>query len=203
MLKRITLFQILSALLILSSCSHPPKNSNLDSNWKAPTKSEYIKALRKTTKKHQEYKGLNQIFEARITFLHENFQRMQLRLKANYINWSQVEAQSKLNELKESMDKEASFILSFFTPDPRLNKVDKNFADWTALLVTENGEIKGNVSLHENDSDHVKIFYPTLDVWSRVYKVTFPVSTKELQAKNFSFKLIGPLGMGVVDFKPL
>lgn len=194
--------KILITFLFLSACSHPPKNSKLGPNWDPPSRTGYNKKLRKLTKRHREYNGLSQVFEAKVTFLTEDFRKTQLRLEANFMNWSQQKAENELVSLKEDYSKESNFLINFFTPDPRKNKLDKAFADWSVILTNKDGEeVEGIVSLHENDGDHIRVFYPNLHTWSRVYMVTFPIPTKNLESQDFSIKVIGPLGMGIVDFK--
>lgn len=189
--------------LLLQSCTHPPLNTQLDQSWRPLPKGRYIKMLRSLTKKHREYLGINQIFDLRATFLTTAVHSEQLKYKAHFKNWGPEKALSEKTDLNQKVTAKSSMFLSFFSPNRKSNKLDKEFSDWSIFIIVGNTEIPGEIRLFENQSDHVKVFYPESPPWSKTYLAEFPIDTNQIQSKDFRVKLMGPSGMAELKYSPL
>ena len=180
---------------IVTGCHHSPRNSKLTDEWQPLSQGENLRLLNKNTRTHREYVGLHMSFQSHLIFLNSNVITNQVKLKSQYKNWPEQEANDKLKEAVDRYTRKSHFFLSFYSPNTKRNKLDQKASDWKIILKTNSTEIEGTVKYEDNISDHTKVFYPNIEHWGKPYKVTFPISTMELENSPFEVVLMGPEGM--------
>lgn len=194
------LFLILTALLPFG-CAHTElQNVHLDESWQAPKLTEYKAAVKRKTQRKQKYNGFYNLFDLSLTFLSENILIKQLKLKALYGQWSPEKANLRLQNLEESLNHEAKFFISVFTPKPDDNKLDLQSSGWGATLYFDGEHFKGKISPISQNANALKTYYPHHNIWSKGFILTFPVPTKELVGKPFQVKFSNPYGQAVYDY---
>lgn len=189
-------FSILAILCFFNSaCHHNPINSKLSEEWLPLSQKQNIRLLNKNTRTHKEYVGLHMSFQSHLVFINSKLKTNQVKLQSQYKNWSEQEANDKLNEMKSDTSNNSQFFLSFYSPNRKRNKLDQKASDWKIILKTSSSEIEGKVKYEDNISDHTKVFYPNIEHWGKAYKVTFPIATSQLENTPFEVVLMGPEGM--------
>ena len=195
------IFSLLTLILLASlGCHHSPKNSKLSDNWTPLSGSKYKNLLRKNTKSHKEYQGLNLSFEAHLVFKNSKILDNQLKMIGQYKNWERNKALDEKTKLTDQNKKTSSFFLSFYSPNRKRNKLDQTASDWRIILRTSEGELPGEIKFTDNISNHNSVFYPTLERWGKFYSVSFPISTENLENKKFEVVLMGPEGSASFQF---
>jgi len=191
---------VTAAFVFLSACHHNPLNSNLSKSWQPLSHSLYNKVLQKNTRAHKEYSGLHMTFQSHLVFLNSEIQVNQTKIKSQYKNWSENEAQKEMSQLNASLKQSSHFFLSFYSPNKKRNKLDQRASDWRIILKTKSSEFEGEISFEDKISNHTKVFYPHIELWGKPYKVSFPISTVELETSPFSVILMGPEGMATFKY---
>lgn len=185
----------------LISCAHQqPVNIHLDESWQAPNKNEYYAAVRKQTQRKQKYSGFYNQFDMSLTYLTENILIKQLKMEANYAQWSAPKSNKKLESLEESISHESKFFVSIFTPKSDDSKLDMASSGWVAMLYFDGERFDGHIKAIAKDANSLKIYYPDHNIWSRGFILSFPVPTKELMGKSFQVKFSSANGEAVYKF---
>jgi len=184
-----------TCFVLLSACHHDPLNSQLSQKWQPLNQSQNIRLLNTNTRVHKEYVGLHLSFQSHLVFLNSKIKTNQIKIKSQYKNWSEQDANSKFSEQQLSLSKESHFFLSFYSPNTKRNKLDQAASDWKIILKTNSAEVTGTIKYKDNISDHTKVFYPHIEHWGKPYKVTFPIPTEKLETSPFEIVLMGPEGM--------
>lgn len=80
------------------------------------------------------------------------------------------------NQLADG-EQRVEFVLSFYTPQPTHNDLDKNGSSWRLWFIDANGAKVEAARVQRLRVRHEKeyLFFPHLDRWSRLYRVYFPI----------------------------
>lgn len=186
--------------LIFSSCSHAPKNSKLSNTWTPLSKSQRAKLVNTVSRSDKAYEGLYIIYAVNAAFLNSEVQTDNLKIRSQFSNWGPQEAQGKLNKIQEELAKESKFFVALYTPRSNPVKLHLKSSDWKVVLKTRLHNLEGKVQLNENDKSHARVFFPKTDMWSRIYTVTFPIPTAELEQDNFELQFISPKAMSTFKY---
>lgn len=182
-------------------CAHnQPVNVHLDESWQPPSRSDYDSTVRKQTQRRQKYSGFYNKFDMSVTYLTENILIKQLKLEANYAQWSAPQANRRLQALEESLNHESKFFISVFTPKNDDSKLDMASSGWVAILYFDGERYDGHIKATTKDAHALKIYYPDHNIWSRGFILTFPVPTKELMGKSFQVKFSNPYGEAIYKY---
>ncbi len=86
-----------------------------------------------------------------------------------------------LKKETEEARKENRFFLSVFTPFERWNDLDRPDSIWRLYLEDDRGRRLKPLSIRrvKEEDPVIREFYPSLDLWSFGYIVTFPASTED------------------------
>ena len=189
--------------LFINSCSHSPKNPQLNSNWTPLSKAQRSKLISKNTRTQHEYNGLNLIYKASVTFLTPELLSDNLNLKSQYKLWTAEEAENNLSKQKLETADTAFFIVNIYTRNKKMNKLNLKASGWsTAILFENNSQIlKGEAKLLDPLTDHTSVFYPYIDSWDKTYLVKFKVGTEKLfNTNHFTFQILSAEGMTTFKF---
>ncbi len=195
---------ILSVSFIFLSCS--PKKISLYERFTSSR--EYRESFRKYTRSKKVYSGLETRFIIYSTYLSPQFQRAVLSelYKMYYLDEERKRAHEKY--IVEESKGKARFFVALFTPDDRLNDLDREDGHWSVRLVT--GDEKsyspvsvGMVKLSEEEIDRI---FPLEDTrWYKFYDVTFELPgevMEKLEDSFFKLVFLSPLGRAVLVYTP-
>lgn len=186
--------------LSISSCTTTPTNDALDPSWAPPKHSDYNLAVRKNTFRKQEYSGFYNQFDLSVTYLNENIRVKQLKLEANFAQWNQDKANKKNAALQDSLEQQAQFFVSIFTPKNDDSKLDIASSGWIATMYFDGQKYRGEFRPTSKDNRQLRMFYPHHTIWSRAFFLTFPVPVREINQKPFSIKFSNPYGEAIFKY---
>lgn len=77
---------------------------------------------------------------------------------------------------KGESDRYERFLVALFTPDDRLNDLERPGTSWSLRLVGRDEKDYGPVYVKKTDlrPEEVRRFFPAVGTWSRAYEVAFP-----------------------------
>jgi len=87
-----------------------------------------------------------------------------------------AERERRLAEVATDTAQRVEFVVSFYTPAPKFNDLDRDDSSWRLWLIDAKGahveaaKIEPIRVKHEKDT----YFYPSYNDWSRLYRVYFP-----------------------------
>ncbi|MGE5189945.1 MAG: hypothetical protein ACM3NF_07810 [Gemmatimonadota bacterium] len=110
---------------------------------------------------------------------------------------------------KGESEKYVRFFVALFTPDERLNDLDKRGTTWSLRLVGPGEKDYAPVYLKATDlrPEEVARFFPDVGTWSRAYEVAFPkeagegAAAEKAGAPRFKLVLSGVQGRAVLAWE--
>lgn len=200
------MFKILTPCFIfitflLGCSSTPPLNTQLDPSWHYPNMNDYRKAVKKNTHQEKQYDGFYNKFDISITKLNEDIRIKQLKIKANYSQWTKDKANTEREKLIESMANETVFFVSSFTPKRDLNNLTMKDVGWTATLEVDGKRYLGKFKAYGKNRYKTESLYDHHTLWHRSFLLKFPISTLESQSKPQVITLTSPFGYAIYPYK--
>lgn len=189
------------SLLFTACASQPPLNTQLDPSWQTPDMGNYKSLIRKNTLQEKKYDGFYNKFDISMTKLNQDLRIKQLKIKANYSQWTKEAADKERHKLVDSMAKETVFFVSSFTPMRELNNLNMKDVGWAASLEVDGQKYLGKFSAYGNKPYKLETLYEHHTIWHKGFLLKFPVPTAEVENKPMVVTLTSPFGYAIFAYK--
>lgn len=139
----------------------------------SPSYESTTAALTRTREVHD---GLDTRFIFSATWLSSRWVRAFSEEYANIYYLDTARRDQVVARWKGESEKYERFLVSLFTPDDRLNDLDKPGTTWSLRLVGPGEKDVAPVYVKKTDlrPEEVSRFFPSVGSWSRAYEVAFP-----------------------------
>lgn len=155
------------------------------------------------TKSEKSYEGINNTIQASVTFLHPDLLSSQLAYRGELYGWDS-EKQKEQSAIEQDLtQKKARFFLAFYTPDRKLNNLEKSKTPWRIFLDVEGRRYPAEIKRNRTTPVELRTLYSHLTQWHTAYDMEFPVTTSFLKGKTFNIQISGPGGQQVFTFSYL
>ncbi len=198
---RFFLMKFFIVFSIFGCASQAPLNTQLDPSWMSPNMSEYKKVISKNTLHERKYDGFYNKFDISITKLNQDIRIKQLKLRANYSQWTKELADKEREKLIESMSKETVFFVSSFTPKRDLNNLTMKDIGWAATLEVDGVRYPGTFKAYTKHPYKLENLYQHHTIWHRGFLLKFDVPTPNTENKAQVITLTSPFGYAIYPFK--
>jgi hypothetical protein len=186
---------------LLASCVNPPLNTQLDPSWQMPNMDDYKKAVHKNTVHEKKYDGFYNKFDISITKLNQDIRIKQLKIKANYSQWTKEKADKERQKLIDSMNKETVFFVSSFMPKRELNNLDMKSVGWAATLEVNGQRYPGKFKNYGNKPYKLENIYAHHTLWHKGFLLRFEIPTPESETHPQVITLTSPFGYAIFAYK--
>lgn len=195
------LFVLCAFVSSFGCATEGPLNTQLDPSWTVPNLSEYKKAIAKNTHQERKYDGFYNKFDISITKLTQDIRIKQLKLKANYSQWSKEKADREREKLIESMANETVFFVSSFTPKRDFNNLTMKDIGWAASLEVDGNRYPGTFKAFSQQPYKLENLYQHHTIWHRGFLLKFPVPSQTTDDKPQVITLTSPFGYAIYPYK--
>lgn len=185
---------------LYTSCANPPLNTKLDPSWQVSSYKDYKNAVHKNTKKVSKYEGFYNVFDISVTKLSKDIQIKQLKIEANYSQWSVEKAEKERQKLVDSLAKDTVFFVSAFTPKRDLNSLSLEATGWNATLEMNGTEYPGKFTNYNNKPYKLENLYEHYTIWHKGYLLKFDVPSDESDNIPQKITLSSPYGFAIYKF---
>ncbi len=185
---RIIFAALMSAFLL--SCSSTAERSEVD----------YYDLIEKYSVRKELHQGLMNILQINATYLNSKVQRSQIQKKSQAFNWTTADIESAMSKMDESLRSETVLFMSFFSPTPKLDDLDKIQSVWKIFLDVNNKRYEGKAVKQSGVYDEFLEFYPYHTRFGTPYKVIFNVPAINIEDYPSKLTITGTLGSISVDF---
>lgn len=183
-------FLVVLASFVLSSCSSTSERSEVD----------YNSLVEKYSVRKELHQGLMNILQIHATYLNSTVQRAQIQKKSEAFKWSTADVDSAISKMDESLRSETVLFMSFFSPTPKLDDLDKIQSVWRIFLDVNNKRYEGKAVKQSGVYDEFLEFYPYHTRFGTPYKVIFNVPAINIEDYPSKMTITGTLGSITVDF---
>ncbi|MBO9665991.1 MAG: hypothetical protein J7501_04200 [Bdellovibrio sp.] len=166
------------------------------------TEDEYFEIVEDNSDRTTRYSGLYNVLEMQGTLLNTAVSEAQLDQQARYYLWDETKYNSEQTKRQESLNRETEIFLSFFTPERKNDDMDKNSTVWKTFLDVDGRRYEGRVTKLKKALPELTSLYPTHNRFFTPYSLVFPVPVKSIENKDIKLTVTGPVGSGVLHFKP-
>ncbi|MBX9768559.1 MAG: hypothetical protein K2X47_14895 [Bdellovibrionales bacterium] len=174
----------------IGGCSHSPQTPVPD----LPRFSgDYLTAVSALTRTGHAYRGVNNLYQIRVTMLTSDLVARQIDQKRIFYGWDNKKTEEEAAKFRQQAYTETRFFVSFFTPDGSHNITEKNSL-WRFLLQTGSQRLVGEPKLVTLPLADLQSDYPDHDRFSIPYMISFPVALDAAQNATSTFIMTGPLG---------
>jgi hypothetical protein len=182
----------LSCTLILVSCSQKVDPTvAYEGSYRS-----YVKVLKEWTRTENVYQpSFDTIMTVTATWNSEVFQDAFVKEKSRAEKLLPDDIDNLERKIKEERERVVSFVLAFYTPKFKWNKLDESYSSWKLWLVDVNGTQVAPLAIERFEKIqimHTK-YYPYYDQWSYMYEVRFPredAKGKPLKLKGGTVKFL-------------
>ncbi len=191
--------KFLSAVLVLiAGCSTTFENPQL-------TLMDEDQTL-ETVEKYSASKKIYDGFQATMDFgatLHNTPVRAALVDKnARVYQWNPEQYAAEKNKSETEKLRQTEIFLSFFVPERKHDDMAKGSTKWKIFLDVDGRRYEGKAAKIKTILADVQSQYPYHTRWNTPYRLTFPISTAEIDGKSASLTLTGPVGSAKIEFQP-
>lgn len=186
---------------LTSACETLPLNTQLDPSWQLPNMEEYKKAIRKNTHQEKKYDGFYNKFDISITKLNKDILIKQLKIKANYSQWTKEKADTEREKLIQSMEHETIFFVSSFTPKRDLSNLNMKDVGWSASLEVDGQKYPGKFKSYGNKPYKLETLYEHHTIWHKGFLLKFDLPTEASEGKPQVITLTSPFGYAIFPYK--
>lgn len=201
---------VIFLLIILLSCQQSNIRNQLIELGAIPSEhtSEYLEVYKKhnkTMKIYSEFetKAIISVTPFTIDFLNAYLKERKLFLKEN--DFFTLEDRER-----QIISKNFKFFVSFYTPNPDFNDLEKPGSIWQVFIEKSDGTKILPLAIRKSTETYPVLnhFYPALDPWSYPYIVIFPRYNKDdvqylKEGEEFKLVFKSVLGTSVFIFKNL
>lgn len=197
--KNLFFYSLLLFTFLNFSCTNLPLNTQLDPSWKMPDPSEYKKVIKKKTVNKKKYNGFYNQFDVSMTSLNQDILIKQLKIEANFSQWTAEDADRERSKLVKTMSEDSTFFVSAYTPKADLNNFTVKDVGWTANLVFDGKKYPGKFTA-SNKTFKLQQFYEHHSPWSKGYILTFKIPVTETENRPQTVVLTSPYGFAKYEF---
>ncbi len=149
----------------------------------SPSYESTTEALTRTREVHD---GLDTRFILSATWLSARWVRAFSEEYANIYYLDAARKDQVVARWKGESDRYERFLVSLFTPDDKMNDLDKPGTTWSLRLVGPDEKDYAPVYVRKTDlrPEEVARFFPFVGAWSRAYEVAFPKAGPEAPAAD-------------------
>lgn len=139
----------------------------------SPSYESTTEALTRTREVHD---GLDTRFIVSATWLSPRWVRAFSEEYANIYYLDAARKEQVVARWRGESEKYERFLVSLFTPDDKMNDLDKPGTTWSLRLVGPDEKDYAPVYVRRTDlrPEEVTRFFPSVGTWSRAYEVAFP-----------------------------
>ncbi len=135
----------------------------------------YYAVLERWTGGAKVYKGVDVILEVDVVYMGREFKTAYVEEYAARLGMDEDRKKRMLERELEKLDEYNELILVAATPVEEWNDFESRRSIWRLYLVDEDGESVEPLEIKRLDRDaFLREFFPFVDEWSTVYRVTFP-----------------------------
>lgn len=185
-MKYIASFFVLIAFLGCSTATQSERN--------------YYDTVKKYSDRKELHQGLMNILQIQGTYLNSTVQRAQIQKKANGFQWSTAEVESAMSKMEESLRSETTIFLSFYSPTPKLDDLDKIQSVWKIYLDVNNKRYEAKAVKQSGVYDEFLELYPYHTRFGTPYKVIVNVPAANIESYPSKLIITGTLGSISIDF---
>ena len=193
---------VTSAILLTSmiSCSTLPSP---DPSLNLISESTYQEIISENTQHQQKYSGLYNTIDVTATILNSKVTSAQTDQYARLYLWDLTKYNEEKAKAESNLNKEASFFVSFYTPEKKHDDLNKNKTLWKIFLDVDGKRHEGKVKKIKLLTEELQGFYPFHNRFSTPYMITFSTPMKEIEnKKNIKLTITGPIGSASLIYNP-
>lgn len=167
------------------------------------TESEYFMTVDKYSDSTRRYSGLYNLIDMEATVLNSKVVADQLDQMTRLYLWDEKKFADEQVKAQERMGKETEVFLAFFTPDRKNDDASKPKTVWRVFLDVDGRRFEGKVVKLKTQISQLIALYPYHNRFYTPYQITFPVPIKTIETREMKMTVTGPVGSGILTFKPL
>lgn len=160
----------------------------------------YYDTVKKFSGRKELHQGLMNILQIQGTILNSTVQRAQIQKKATAFQWSTAEVESAMSKMDESLRSETTIFLSFFSPTPKLDDLDKIQSVWKIYLDVNNKRYEAKAVKQSGVYDEFLELYPYHTRFGTPYKIIANVPATNIEDYPSKLIITGTLGSISIDF---
>ncbi len=184
-------------LLSLVACSGPEKKGAVIGQNMSD--SEFEDIFNDYTLNDKKYSGFNQLYDVSATLVSSDLQAAILQKRSDIYLWDEQTAQEEREEMFQANTNSTKFILVLFTPNVRVNKLERHNSIWKTYLKVNGQRYTGKVNKIKGPLEKLTMIYPSHNRFSQVYEVVFDVPLSA--AEDYDSEFIITSELGKTEFK--
>jgi hypothetical protein len=160
----------------------------------------YYDIIKKFSDRKELHQGLMNILQIQGTFLNSTVQRAQIQKKATAFQWPASDVESAMSKMEESLRSETIIFLSFYSPNPKLDDLDKIQSVWKIYLDVNNKRYEAKAVKQSGVYDEFLELYPYHTRFGTPYKIIANVPAINIEDYPSKLVITGTLGSISIDF---
>ncbi|PWU16237.1 MAG: hypothetical protein C5B49_10790 [Bdellovibrio sp.] len=156
--------------------------------------------IEKNTVNRRVYDGFQNTIQLDLTEHNSVVLSALLDQNARMYQWSSEQYSLERNKVEGEKSTKAEFFLSIFLPDRKNDDLNKKTTKWKIFLDINGRRVEGTASKLRSQFQEIQALYPHFNRWSTAYRLTFPVSTSDVDHQPCTVTLTGPVGSVQAEF---
>lgn len=190
------------SVMIFTSCSNAPKESEVEVGPRMK-QDEYSMLIDKYTAKDKQYDGFYNKFEAYATILNTDVQTAVLQKSTDAMQWDSQNAQKERDKMFQENSNSTKVFLSFFTPNRRINDLQKGNTMWKIYLEAHGEKYEGKAVKKSMPLEALQLMYPYHTRWNIGYDLTFPIPLSAIEKGESYLVITSSIGSTKLKFAPV
>jgi len=149
------------------------------------------------------YEGFTNVFQFQATVLNETVLKSQIEKRAQSYSWTATQKADEEAKMRDSLNKQTTIFLSFYSPEPKIDDLERAQSLWRVFLDVNNKRYIGTVSKYVGVRDETMMFFPYYTRFSSAYTIKFLVPMVEIQHYPMKLTLTGTIGSDSINFAPM
>lgn len=146
------------------------------------------------------YDGLDHLATASVVHLSMDVREARAKRVSEWLRSTPAEMDETLAKERTEAAAGETFILSFYTTDPKANDLDAKNTVWRVALVVEGTDyLVTKIELHRADLTTKELF-PMIGAFDQVYRLRFPFVPGGLSGRPFIVRLASAVGEIDLDY---
>lgn len=163
----------------------------------------YESVVKTFTERQEFYNGFANVFQAQATMLNSQVIQAQLDKKNKAFAWDSTRFNEEKRKADESLRSETVYFLSFFSPEKKINDLDRATSLWKVYLEVNGRKYEAKVVKYLGSVEELSLYFPYHNKFAMAYKLQFPISSYEVEKQVSKVILTGPIGAEVLTFRAL
>lgn len=184
--------------VLAAGCASTPDNPH----FRTMSESEIYGIVEEYTQNRKIYDGFMNNLDVSATLVTDEVGRALLDQGARIYQWDQNAFANEKSKAESFRAGQTEIFLSFFVPERKWDDLNKKSTNWKIFLDANGKRYEGKAVRWKTEFVEVKTFYPHHTRWGTPYKVSFPVSTRDIESTTSKLTLTGPVGTVSMDFMP-